>query len=156
MFFLRFLIVIAVLVFVMFLQTSRVLEIMSVRPNLVLISFLFFAYSLADSKEGRVLFAVSAISFLGLCFWFFDFWFWEVMVIVILSAALSYARRFLTGGQVIDFVLILSISTLLFYLILSASGIGRIPLKILPAEILYGFILGLAPWYFLKKNYEKI
>ena len=146
------------LVLIFVFQTSRVLAIFEVSPNLFLIFFLIIYFGLNLSKFGFLSVLAILVSFCVIWFFWFGFWFMPVFVFSALLLILFTLRSFLTGEPLVDFVLSLIAVTSGFWFWLCVLGFSQWSWFIVFGELVYNLILGLAIWSILKrfKRYETV
>ena len=154
----RFLCICFFLVLAFVFQTSRVLAIFEVSPNLFLIFFLIIFFGLNLLRFGFLSVLAILVSFCVIWFFWFGFWFMPVLVFSALLLILFIFRSFLTGEPLVDFVLSLIAVTLGFWFVLFAFGFSPWSWITVFGELVYNLILGLAIWSVLNrfKHYETI
>lgn len=120
------------------IQTNHILEFWGVNPNLIL---LFVFLSLILEKEfSRVLLLIFTTLVLTLIF--LPYWPKEILILAGLALLGLFLRKFLTGRELWDFVILILLGSLGFYLINNFSYCFREPLTLI-IELFYNIALGI-------------
>lgn len=147
----RFISVLALIVFLVFLSGSRFLSVSGVNPNLILIFFagLFFAPFSRNKLKLSYLSALLAFSLLS-GFFLFDFWFIHWIILMSVIAAVYLSRNALTGRPFADLSIALALGTIIFYAVLSLFVGGAFQFNFVFWEIVYNLIFGAIFWFVLR------
>lgn len=135
---LAFFVVLALLV-----QTTEMIEIGGVSPNLLLLTMLAPPFLFPQNKEYKfqVLAGISVL--IAAAILWMPFWVNRFLVIGILTAVAVFFRFRATENDFLDFAIFLAVSTMLFYLILNIASIGSVNWFDILRESLYNVVLGI-------------
>lgn len=128
-------------VLILWLQTNHFLEIGGITPNLLLIGFLILAFYLPEEVGTKLIGFIGAV-LTGLSFIWFSFWVWGIIFIVFFAMIVNFIKHNLSGDIFVDYLFSIVISTLLFYIILAAAGLGVLQWSVIFGELAYNLILG--------------
>jgi len=131
-------------------QSSHILEFWGVNPNLILL--LFFLPLILEKEFLRALILIFIT--LALSFVFLPYWPKEILILGGLAIIGLFLRKFLTGHEFWDFLILIFLGTLGFYLINSFSYCFQKTL-ILIAELIYNMFLGSLLIFIFRYFYEK-
>jgi hypothetical protein len=140
-----FLISLAVIV-----QNSRLLDFWGINPNLILI-FFFLPLILEKEFPKTLVFVFIILAFTVI---FLPFWTKEILILGGLAIIGLFLRKFLTGREFWDFLILIFLGTLGFYLINNFSYFFQNPL-ILISELIYNMFLGSLLFFIFGYFYEK-
>lgn len=146
----KFLLVFLALIAAFFLQQSRVLSFGNVNPNLILIVFLLLVFKV----DNIWFFGALLLSTAATVFAFTPYWFPQVLVVILLALVFYFLKRILTGNHALDFLIVVLLGSVIFYLVINAFRFSLIPVGLILVEISYNLILGFIIWpvfQFLKR-----
>lgn len=132
------------------IQSNHFLNFLGVNPNLILL-FVFLPLIL-EKEFSRVLLLISITLILILIF--LPYWPKEILILAGLAILGLFLRKFLTGNELLDFIILIFLGSLGFYLINSFSYCFQEPL-ILIAELIYNIFLGSLLFFIFRYFYEK-
>jgi len=119
------------------LQTNHFLSLGGINPNLILLAV--SGGVILEKKFRNFLGLILAIIFLSVIFW--PYWLKEILVLSGLGSAAFLFKKFLTGSAVLDFLILILIGTLGFYLMANFRYFPANPAAI-AAELFYNISLG--------------
>lgn len=122
---------------VVIVQSSHFLNFWGVNPNLIL---LFVFLPLILEKEFPRALILIFITFV-LTAVFLPYWPKEILILVGLAFGGLFLRKFLTGRELWDFIILIFLGSLGFYLINSFSYCFQKPLTLI-TELIYNMFLG--------------
>lgn len=132
-----------------FLQTNRFLAWNGVNPNLLLLAV--FSAVILEKKTLNILLLL--IFSPGGLFFLFPFWFQETTILAGLGFLALFLKKFLTGNDLFDFLLLLFLGTCGFYSI--AAPRFFLQPRVLAAESIYNLSCGLLIFLPIVFFYEK-
>src|SRR3989344_1810488 len=139
----RFLFLIVIFALVFAFQSARWLELGGVEPNLILITaLLILFFPIVSLRLSLFLWWPLALAVALLGFLFMNFWFFEILVLMILVGILRLLSKFLTGDALLDFMMGILAITPLFYMISGAAAGISILWGLVILELLYNLFLG--------------
>lgn len=144
----------------LFVQQSRLLDIYGITPNIFLISLFLYSHYMRVSFRGALFFSIAMELFIFLVFPFLTVWGIVALILFLLS---SLFRNKITGNHFIDFMLVFSVGSALFYVVLEiVFNIGMFGFNFemfsfvshtfFFKEIVYNLILASIGWLFLRKT----
>ncbi len=130
-------------------QSSHILEFWGVNPNLILI--LVFLPLVLEKEFSKALTLIFIILVLAIIF--LPYWPKEILILTGLVLVGLFLRKFLTGREFWDFIILILFGTFGFYLI---NNFFYFPQKflIIVAELVYNILLG-SFLFFVFSFYEK-
>lgn len=132
-------------------QNSHILEFWGVNPNLILL-FVFLPLIL-EKEFPRALILIFITLVLALVF--LPYWPKEILILAGLALLALFLRKFLTGHELWDFLILIFLGTLGFYLINNFYYCFWEPFTIF-AELVYNVILGIFLFFISRQFfYEK-
>jgi len=137
----------------LFLQNSQLFSLGGANPNLILIGFLIL---ISLGRFNFLPFLAILAAFVLLAFILMPFWFLEILVLAVLAILFNLLKKFSTGNEFADFLIILIIGTILFYIIIYVPNISVLPWRLALKEIFYNVVLGAVIWLGLHLRIDKI
>ena len=138
-----------ILVFV--LQTNHFLSLGDINPNLILL-IIFLGVILKKKISG---FLVLIFIIILLSAVFLPYWLKEILILSSLGFVIFLLKKFLTGNNFFDFLVIASLGNLGFYLIINPHYFITNPIAII-IELFYNMALGFLMLFGAKSfSYEK-
>jgi len=137
----------------LFLQNSQLFSLGGANPNLILIGFLIL---ISLGRFNFLPFLAILAAFVLLAFILMPFWFLEILVLAVLAILFNLLKKFSTGNEFADFLIILIIGTILFYIIIYVPNISVLPRRLALKEIFYNVVLGAVIWLGLHLRIDKI
>lgn len=122
------------------LQSAEFLKINGIVPNLPLISFVFFSFTMRRRRNASIFwFAIFAAA--AFAFWWQSFWLRQILLLTTLATAIYFLTPLLGTNDIVEAPAIIFVSTLLFYLILNFPSLNLPWFNIL-GESVYNTALG--------------
>jgi len=119
------------------LQSNHFFDIEGVNPNLILL--IIFLAVILEKKISEVFVLILIIIILSLFFW--PYWLKEILILSFLGLAASSFKKFLTGNDFYDFLILIFLATLAFYLLINFHYFfGNF--IVIVSELIYNTILG--------------
>ena len=144
----KFLLILLVVCLLFFIQQYRIFSISHINPNLVLLSLVLLLFF----NPGLLSFLAVIISIALVMFITTPYWSGEFAILFALIVAFLFVKKLLTGDRFIDFIIILSASTIIFYIALGVFLSPFVSPLTLLKEVLYNIILGSLAWFVLDKS----
>ena len=134
-------------IFLVFAQ-SKFLNFGKIGPNLIMIGLIFLIFR----KENFKFILLVSSGILISTSIFLSFWLSQMAILIGLIILMSYFKKFLTGNNLSDFLILLFFITLIFNFLLAQPNLGEIfSLKSVAFELLYNLIMGLVIWFLSSK-----
>lgn len=138
----KLLIIFLVLVMAFYLQQYRVLSFGGVNPNLILIGFALLIFGVANPKVLGILFLATVAMMLALT----PYWSFQIVTVAVVSIGLYFLKRIFTGSRMLDFLIVVLLGTISFYVIVNIPQLSFLSIGLLLKEIMYNLILGSILW----------
>ena len=152
---LKFTAVLALLGFLIMLQTSRLLSLGGINPNLIFVFFSGLLLAPAFRKRVKFGFLSALLAFiLILSFVISGFWAVSWIILAAFVFLIRFLRNFLTGRPFPDFLLVLGLGTPIFYGFLKIATGGIFAGGFVAWEVVYNLVLGVIFWLFLGLFYR--
>lgn len=119
------------------LQLNHFLSLGGINPNLILL--VIFGGVILEKKLRNYLALILAIIFLSVIFW--PYWLKEIFILSGLGLAAFLFKKFLTGSAVWDFLILILLGTLGFYLTANFRYFSANPAALI-VELFYNLSLG--------------
>ncbi len=133
------------------LQANHFFSLGDVNPNLILL--IIFLGVILEKKISRFLVLIFIIILLSVVF--LPYWLKEILILSSLSFITFLFKKFLTGNIFFDFLVLISLGNLGFYLIINSHYFITNPIAII-IELFYNMALGFIILFGIKSfSYEK-
>ena len=143
----RTLFFILVFEFLLFFQELKIASAFGTNPNFLLI----FSLVLIFTRERFLVIAATPFAVFLIATILIPFWFWPITIFLALMLIADLLKNFLTGKEIIDFLIAISLGTILFYFLINISELKLLSIGSLLKEIMYNLVLGIVAWFLFQK-----
>lgn len=127
------------------LQSNRFLSVRGINPNLIIL--IIFLGVILEKDFSRFLISILITIALSLIFW--PYWLKEILILSALGLAAFPLKKFLTGNDFSDLLILVFSANLAFYSLINFHYILSNPMAII-AELFYNMVLGILTIFVIK------
>lgn len=144
-----FLFFFSILLVGLFFETSHLLGVYHINPNLVLIIFVLIVCTVES-----LIYLVPLFIAVGVFIMFTTpFWIWSYLLCGVLVAGIVIAKRFLTGNRFADFISMLVVATALFYIGNNINHFTDLSFVTVFKSVFYTSLVGSLGWLVMRLPY---
>lgn len=143
----RILFLVLIFEFLLFLQELKIASVFGISPNFLLIFTLIIIFT----NERFSIITATLFTILIIALILTPFWLWSITVFLALMLLIGLLKNFLTGKEIIDFLIAISSGTIVFYFLTNISGLKLLNIGSIFTELLYNLVLGIIAWFLFQK-----